>query len=223
MKLNGFEHWNQHLINAFYKYSTDRYVLPKIDAQQQIVLYGSVSHVYEVHQKYQFINAYIEQIIHLPVGLFTKISTNRFNILFSYSEEDSKMAHRLANRLMEEGFAVSMGLEESLKKISRSDCVILCLSENYFRNTRCQQEANYAQEIGKAILPIKVQYYQPIDWVKKLIEKESIFHLFGSENQFNFEYEKILLKLVSEFIKFIEEIPLFISVSIYQTGFYVYS
>ena len=215
MKLNGFEHWNQPLINAFYKYSTDRYVLPKIDAQQQIVLYGSVTHVYEVHQKYQFINAYIEQIIHLPVGYHQKISTNRYNIRLSYSEEDSKIANRLANRLMEEGFAVSMEFEEMTKKIARSDCVILCLSENYFRNTRCQQEANEAQQIGKAILPIKVQYYQPIDWLKKLIEKQSIFHLYGSENQFNFEYEKILLKLVSEFVKFIEDIQLFISVSIY--------
>lgn len=215
MKLNGFEHWNQPLINAFYQYSTDRSVLPKLDTQQEILLYGPVSHVYDVHQKYQFINTYIEQIIHLPVGSFTKISTNRYNVLISYSEEDSKIAHRLADRLMEEGFAVSIGLEEIPKKISRSDCVILCLSENYFRDTRCQHQANDIQQSEKPILPIKVQYFQPIDWLKKFIEKESIFHLFGSDNQFNYEYKKILLKLVSELIESIEEILVDILVSIH--------
>ena len=112
----------------------------------------------------------------------------------------------MANRLTEEGFAVSMEFEEITKKIFRSDCVIC-------RNTCCQQEANYVQQIGKAILPIKIQYYQSIDWLKKLIEKESIFHLYGSENQFNFEYEKILSSIHS-----IRYWNIFLSTMVEQTG-----
>lgn len=200
MKLNGFEHWNQDLINAFYKYAIDRSVLPKVDSQQQILLYGAVNHVYDVHEKYQLTNAYIHEKMHLPIGFLGQTSTTSYHILFSYAEEDSSMAHRLANRLLEEGLTVSVELmefEEISKKIARSDCVIVCLSENYFRNSRCKQEASYIQQIGKSFIPVKVQYYQPIDWLKKFIEKESFFQVFGSDNQFHSGYDKILLKIVS--------------------------
>jgi hypothetical protein len=126
--------------------------------------------------------------------------------MLSYSKEDSIICHRLANRLIDEGFSVSINSNEinqfenlSKKLIKKSDCIILCISRNYFQNEYCKNEAQYSQHIGKYIIPIKIEYYQPIEWLKDLIEKESYFQLYGSENQFNLEYEKILLKIVSCF------------------------
>ncbi|CAF3683782.1 unnamed protein product [Rotaria sp. Silwood1] len=202
MTLNGFENWNQYMINAFYKYSKDRYVLPKLDNKQQIILYGPINNVYEVIQKYQLINKLIQDKTNL-LSLFTKnTSLNNFNIMLSYSPNDTIISHRLANRLIDEGFTIwinsnqSIEFNQILKEINKSDCIILCISENYFENELCEKEAKYANEIGKSMIPVKVQNYEPIEWLYKLIEKESYFQLFGSENHFNLEYDKLLLKIL---------------------------
>jgi hypothetical protein len=195
MKLDGFQHWNQYMINAFYKYSTDRCVLPKTDNQQEIILYGPINNVYEVNQKYQLTKALIQEKLNT--------SSTGYNIILSYSPKDSITSHRLANRLIDEGFSVwinsnqSIELDEIFQKINQSNCIILCISKNYFQDEFCEKQAKYAQQIGKNIIPIKVEYYQPIEWLQKLIEKESYFQLFGSDNHFNLEYDKLLLKIVS--------------------------
>jgi hypothetical protein len=188
MKLDGFQHWNQYLINAFYKYSIDRCVLPKTDRQQQVILYGPVSNVYEVNQKYQLTNALIQQ----------KLSGFSTTIMISYSPEDSIISHRLANRLIDDGLSVSIN-SDSFETIDKSSCIILCISENYFQNQSCEKEVKYAEQIGKNLIPVKVEYYQPIEWLKTCIEKQSYFQLYGSENQFNFEYDRLLLKIISSF------------------------
>jgi hypothetical protein len=113
------------------------------------------------------------------------------------------ISHRLANRLIDEGFSVWINsnqlieFDQILRKINQSDCIILCISRNYFQDELCKKEAKYAEQIGKFIIPVKVEYYQPIEWLQKLIEKDSYFQLFGSDNHFNLEYEKLLLKIVS--------------------------
>ena len=202
MILDGFTNWNQYMINAFYKYSNDRCVLPKIDNQQQIVLYGHLKNIFEVKQKYQLMNAFIQEKLNLSFGSSINTATD-FKIMLSYSSEDSIISRRLADRLIDEGFSVWMKSNQSIefnqmsRKINRSDCIILCISENYFQDELCEKEATYAEQIGKHIILVKVQNFHPIEWLHKLIEKQSYFQLFGSENHFNLEFDKLLLKIVS--------------------------
>ena len=203
MKINGFSNWNQYMINAFYKYSTDRCVLPKMNDQQEIILYGSISTVSEVNQKYQLINALIYQKMHLPSGFLSNRTANPHHIMISHSPKDSMIANRFANRLIDEGLSIwinsnsSKDFNQIKRKIDKSGCVILCLSENYFQDESCEKEAKYADQIGKNLIPVKVQYFQPIDWLKEIMENKFYFQLFGSENNFNLEYDKLLLKILS--------------------------
>ena len=204
MNLDGFQHWNQNMINAFYKYSKDRFVLPKLDRQQRVVIHGPINNVYEVYQKYQLMNGLIqENLLNLLSQYLTNTSMNDYNIMLSYSSNDSIVSHRLANRLHDEGFSVWINsnqlieLDDILRKLNKSDCVILCISKNYFQDDMCKKQVKYAVEIGKCIIPVRVEYYQPIQWLQKLIEKESYFQLFGSDIHFNLEYDKLLLKIVS--------------------------
>lgn len=191
------------MINAFYKYSNDRCVLPKLNDQQQIVLYGPINNVYEVSQKYYLTKALIQQKINLSSPLSINISSIYHNIMLSYSQEDSIISHRLATRLIDEGFSVWMHsnqateFDQIFEQINQSNCIILCTSRNYFEDALCEKEAKYADQIGKNIIPVRVQNYQPIEWLRKLTEKESYFQLFGSDNHFNLEYDKLLLKIVS--------------------------
>jgi hypothetical protein len=194
MKLDGFTNWNQYMINDFYKYSIDRCVLPKTDNRQQIILYGPINNVHEVNQKYQLTNALIQQKLNSPIN-------TDYNIMLSYSREDSIISHRLANRLIDEGFSVGINsnqsIEEILTKMDQADCIILCISRNYFQDELCEKIAKYSEEIGKSIIPVKIEYYQTIEWLQKICEKESYFQLFGSDYHFNLEYQKLVLKIVS--------------------------
>jgi len=196
MKLDGFQHWNQYLINAFYKYSVDRCVLPKTDHQQQIILYGPVSNVYEVNQKYQLTNALIQQKQRLSSGF-------PITIMISYSREDSIVSHRLANRLIDEGFFVWINSDQSIefekisKKIHKSSCIILCISENYYQNSLCLEEAKYAFQTDKKVFLVKIQNNPLLGWDYDLFEGKLFFHSFGSEDYFDFEYGRLLLELVS--------------------------
>ncbi|CAF3817201.1 unnamed protein product [Rotaria magnacalcarata] len=203
ISLDGFENWNQEMINAFYKYSIDRCILPKLDKDEKIVLHGPINSVYEVKQKYALIKTLVQEKTNLLSLFSTKTLFVDYTIILSYSPADSIVSQRLANFLIDEGFSVWLNLnqsrnyEENFKMINRSYCIILCISTNYFHDKLCEQEAKYANEIGKCIIPVKVQNYEPIEWLEKLIEKESYFQLFGSENHFNLEYDKLLLKLVN--------------------------
>ncbi|CAF3076833.1 unnamed protein product, partial [Rotaria sp. Silwood2] len=149
--------------HAFTKYCKDRCVLPKLNNQQQIILYGPINNVYEVDQKYQLINALIQEKTNL-LSVFSKnISFNNFNIMLSYSPDDTIISHHLVNRLIDEDFSVSINLNQStkfnrtLQEINKSNCIILCLSKNYFEDELCEKEAKYAHEIGKSLIPVKVQ------------------------------------------------------------------
>jgi hypothetical protein len=201
--LGGFQQWNQYMINAFFKYSNDRYVLSKLNDQQDIVLYGPINSVYEVSQKYQLTNALIQQKTNLPSQVSTNTSSTCYNIMLSYSQEDSIISHRLATRLIDEGLSVWMNsnqaieFDQILRKINQSDCIILCMSENYFEDDLCEKEAKYADQIRKNIIPVRIRNYEPIEWLRNIIKNESYFQLFGSDNHFNLEYDKLLLKVVS--------------------------
>ena len=81
--------------------------------------------------------------------------------------------------------------------IDRSNCVILCLSENYFSDQHCYKEANHAYEQRKNIIPVKVEYCQSTCWIRKFIEKLFCFSFFGSDKHLNSEYDKLFLKIVS--------------------------
>ncbi|CAF3422360.1 unnamed protein product, partial [Rotaria sp. Silwood2] len=74
---------------------------------------------------------------------------------------------------------------------------ITLTSSNTEYLTKCEKEAKYANEIEKSLIPVKVQNYEPIEWLQKLIEKESCFQLLGSESHSKLEYDKLLLKIVS--------------------------
>jgi hypothetical protein len=71
------------------------------------------------------------------------------------------------------------------------------MSENYFEDDLCEKEAKYADQIRKNIIPVRIRNYEPIEWLRNIIKNESYFQLFGSDNHFNLEYDKLLLKVVS--------------------------
>lgn len=221
LTLDGFNNWDQYLINVYFSYCNARCVLPLIDDNKQIVLKGSITGIHEAQRKYQLIAASIQQKLLCQQSLLetlrpmvrvqdltsslasTTEPSSYYNILLSYCPEDSKSCYWLADRLVNTGFSLWMNFNgianqnDILSKMDTSECIILCVSTNYFENEFCEKEAKYACETKKPIIIVKIQNFTPITWLRQLIEDKPCFQMFGSENHIDLVLDKLTLEIVS--------------------------
>ncbi|CAF3451474.1 unnamed protein product [Rotaria socialis] len=217
--LNGFRNWNQYSINAYYKYCIDRCILPQMNDDQQIVLKGPIISVQEAKQKYQLTVAIVQEKMHMQQSLLATsesisaiecpaaniISTAEtsacYNVMLSFCPEDSILCHQLTNRLVDEGFSLSLSSDgvsdhsDVLCQMKKSDCIILCISENYFKDANCKREAMYANQISKPIILVKIQNCTPINCLRQLLQNHLCFQMYGSENQLDLVFDKLLLQI----------------------------
>ncbi|CAF0840224.1 unnamed protein product [Adineta ricciae] len=192
-----FTEWDQDAINGFYSYCRQISVLPQMNEHEQLVLFGPITNVNQAYEKYR--------LTHVLMRIRGSTEENRianamnnFKIVLSYALEDSRVCEQLRTHLVNEGFFVWMRSDSSDKsssKIERSNLVILCLSENYFRDQNCIDEARCAYEKHKSIIPIKVEYCQPIRSLRQIIDQETCFSFFGSREYFNLQFDRLLLKI----------------------------
>ncbi|CAF2898904.1 unnamed protein product [Rotaria sp. Silwood2] len=220
IELDGFNDWHQYLINAYYKYCSDRCILPQVGNDQRIILKGPISSIQEAKQKYKLTVALIQEKIRLQQSLLerswsmstlpcptsalmsTAESSTCYNVMLSYCQEDSVACHHLANRLIDEGFSLwlcSNGVNDhsdTLSQMKKSNSIILCISEHYFEDEHCEIEAKYASQLRKQIIPIKIQNCTPVDWLQQLIVNNFYFPMFGSENHFDLVFDKLLLEIL---------------------------
>ncbi|CAF1330481.1 unnamed protein product [Adineta steineri] len=217
---NGiFSNWDQHTINAFYNYCKDRCVLPRIDpTTTELELSGPVNNILEVKQKWQFLS----QLVREKVSYISKIErpnsaalcsarvetgtsigqTKVYNIMISYCQQNARKCQGMINRFIEEGFAIwaepVIGEQQRnvFPQIDRSDCILLCISEDYYENQACEEEARYAFQTGKQVFLVKIQNNPLIGWQRRVFEGKVFFQLFGSKNHFDLEFEKLLLDIL---------------------------
>ena len=193
-----FHSWNQHLINSFYKYCKDQCVLPKFDQTENILeLIGPIRGIQAAKKKWHMFTELVQHtpIIEHPANSIHHLGAKLYNIVMSYSPKDSRRCHRLIGRLTEEGFSVGTDLKSNEEKC---DCIILCISENYYENSSCVEEAKCAFQTNQPVFLVKIQSHPILGWDYDLFEGKLFFQLFGSEEFFDFEYGRLLLQLVSD-------------------------
>ncbi|CAF4307292.1 unnamed protein product [Rotaria sp. Silwood2] len=220
--INGFNNWNQHMINVYFKYCYDRRILIFSEQNQRIVLKGPISNIYEAKEKYDLLVALITQKIFIQQSslaiirprsapsasdgadrvLSPTIPTTCYNIMFSYYRKDSLACHYLTNRLISEGFSLWMNdneinYDETLLQMKRSDCWIICISNNFYENNSFMNEVKYAKELGKPIISIKIENCRTVKWLAENFIDSCNIQMFGSEYHLDLEYDKLLLKVVS--------------------------
>ena len=122
--------------------------------------------------------------------------------MLSYDRKDVRKCQRLFNRLAEEDFSV--GIESNrvenqrriYSEMDKAECIILCISENYYRNLSCVEEAQYACQTDKKFFVVRIEYHTLFGWDYDLFEGKLFFRTFGSDNYFDLEYERLLVELV---------------------------
>lgn len=67
-------------------------------------------------------------------------------------------------------------LNDILNRINSSDCVLICVNENYKHNLACKLEAEYAFKLGKPIIPLIIQEnYENVNGWLGLIMSDLIY------------------------------------------------
>ncbi|CAF1388528.1 unnamed protein product [Rotaria sordida] len=214
-----FQSWDQQTINSFYKYCKDRCVLPKLDeTKTEIELIGPATSTLEAKKKFHIFSELMKEklyststversssAIHYSTRSKDKINMKMiklYNIVINYSQNDLRKCKRLINRLTEEGFSVGTYSEITEEKhnlysqMDKSDCIILCISENYYRNLQCIDAAKYAFQTDKKVFLVKIQNNPLLGWDNNLFEGKLFFHSFGSDNYFDLEYGRLLVELL---------------------------
>lgn len=214
-----FQFWDQHTINSFYKYCKDRCVVAKIgETKNEIILNGPATSVLEIKKKFYVLSELMKEkqnsaiIIERPSSAISQSvrsenktnikMTTLYNIVISFNSKDLRKCQRLMKRLTEEGFSIGTYLNTAKEKrdlrsqMDKSDCIILCVSENYYESVSCIEEAKYAFQTDKKVFIVKIQSNPVLGWDSHLFEGKFFFYSFGSENYFDLEYGRLLLELV---------------------------
>jgi hypothetical protein len=205
-----FHQWDQHSINAFYKYCKDRYVIPKIhQTNKELELTGPINNFLEVKQKWYILSDLTrEKTSRIPNTGRPRTArsteqTKIYNIMIGYCQQDKRKCQYLINRFTEDGFTIwaepviTGHQRNAFAQIDKSDCIVLCISEDYYENEICEKEARYAFQTGKQVFLVKIQNDPLIGWQRRVFEGKYFFQLFGSENHFDSEFGKLLIEIVS--------------------------
>jgi hypothetical protein len=219
--------WDQHMINAFYKYCRDKSILPKIDLTiYQLQLTGPTKNVEKAMRKFQLMSEILTlkslTRIPPPVAVRSSISVKTrpsvvshagYNIMFSYCPQDQTVCHQLTTALVGEGYSVcqsSSDLTVSQQQIERADLMLIYFNENYSKNTHCMAEFGYAKSKGKKMIPIVVMdNTEESSWMCSINTIQLHYEFFDAEieveftGDFDLDYDKLLAVLVSWKIQFL--------------------
>jgi hypothetical protein len=223
---NGvFQHYDQHTINTFYEYCLDKHVLPKIDETgEELESIGFINTILEVQQKWHILSALAEEKA-LSVSTIKRPSSTSFpskqiddtqaiehtkpaRIILSYCQRDVRRCQHLIKQLPEEGLsiwakpAILEQERDASFHIDKSDCVVLCISENSYENQSCEKEARYSIRTRKPVFLVKIQNHPLIGWQRELFYAKSLFQLFSSKPHLDLECGRFLLNIVSSSIHF---------------------
>lgn len=200
---NDLANWNQHMINALHKYSLDRNVIINMDlVGKQLRLDGTIEDVNKMIEKYKLLCEILKLKSLIPIEISN--DSRAYNIAFSYCQQDQSICHDLLALLLSEGYQICQASSNgsiSKSRIDRSDLLLVYFSESYLQDTKCIADINYANSLGKTIVPIA----QIIDnsWLQSMTIAGLFYDVFHHEieleftGDFNLEYDKILSVLVS--------------------------
>ncbi|CAF3163547.1 unnamed protein product [Rotaria sp. Silwood2] len=192
--------------------TANRCILPKLsETNDEIELIGSTSNVLEAKKKLQVLSELVKQKQN-PISLNQRLNSasthsarsenmrmgTLYNVVVSYSQNDKRKCQRLINRLSEEGFSIGTTEEQVdlCSQMDKCDCIILCISENYYENDLCRDEAKYAFQTNKKVFLVKIQSCPILGWDNNLFEGKLFFHSYGSNYYFDLEYGRLLIQLL---------------------------
>ncbi|CAK8688315.1 unnamed protein product [Clavelina lepadiformis] len=139
------------------------------------------------------------------------ISNPSKHIMISYNWSDSKeLAHKINDRLSDAGYQVWIDKEQMKgvmyemmgRAVNNAHVVLMFTSSNYERSANCQSEANYAKDLKKKIIPIRVKKgYEPnpkiCNKLKLSMMTAGLLYYDFSKGPFDDKFNKLLHEIES--------------------------
>jgi hypothetical protein len=127
--------------------------------------------------------------------------TVRYDIMISYAHAQNEFAHKLLKYLRHDGFRVwidsmaSHDVHSSVANaVKNSEIILICMSTEYNNSSSCRLECQYAVQLNRRIIPIRVQQKFRADGWLSLITADLLFVDF-SRRYFNDNYKYLKEKL----------------------------
>ncbi|CAF1335052.1 unnamed protein product, partial [Didymodactylos carnosus] len=121
------------------------------------------------------------------------------DIMISYSHKDQQLCHQIYDQLIKHNFRVwidkqnmHVGVLQSMSSaVENSEIVLLCMSDAYVESPSCEQEANYAWQLKRHLIPLKVKKKFKADgWLGILISGK--IYIDFTKTSFDDAFTKLL-------------------------------
>ena len=120
-----------------------------------------------------------------------------YNIMLSHCPKDQSRCQRLADHLIDDGFSVLMtDASTASAQHDKCDCVIICLSEH---SQHIEKAIKHTISVSNTkVILVKIQYFSTLvsGWLHQYMIGKLCHYLYGSDDYFNVEYDKLMLKVV---------------------------
>ncbi|KAL3855599.1 hypothetical protein ACJMK2_014806 [Sinanodonta woodiana] len=125
------------------------------------------------------------------------------HIMISYSWSNKKVARKIKDNLKAYGYAVwidienmeSSTVEAMAKAVEMSHVVLICMSQKYNQSRTCQKEAEYAYQLNKRVVVIKMeQDYKPYGWLGFIVGTD-LYYDFSGKYEFETKFEELLKRM----------------------------
>ncbi|KAH3748554.1 hypothetical protein DPMN_183000 [Dreissena polymorpha] len=128
------------------------------------------------------------------------------HIMISYNSSDRVLMTTIRDRLRTCGYTVWMDVDQMTgsttdamaEAVENSLIVLICLSEKYKNSLYCRNEANYAYDLRKTIIPLKTaRDYKPDGWLGFMCASKLFFDFSGKYPNFEEPMSKLLKEIES--------------------------
>ncbi|XP_061166315.1 uncharacterized protein LOC133175222 [Saccostrea echinata] len=130
--------------------------------------------------------------------------SHRGHVMISYQWANQKIIKKIRDSLQENGIKCWMDIDDMqgstlnamAKAVERADIILICYSKKYYDSPNCRAEAEYAFQLRKPIIPLKMERnYQAREWLGFIIGSKLFFEFTDK-----YPFESKISALVKEIL-----------------------
>ncbi|CAF1432218.1 unnamed protein product [Didymodactylos carnosus] len=131
-------------------------------------------------------------------------NSSRFDMMISYSHDNTDICHHIYDHLIENGYTVWVDfgylkgnvMEAMAEAIESTDCLLLLICDNYKRSNYCRAEALYAFSRQLTLIPLLMQKkYKADGWLGLMITQ--LKYVDFTKYEFDLAFTKLKAELFS--------------------------
>ncbi|XP_013390051.1 uncharacterized protein LOC106158546 [Lingula anatina] len=170
---------------------------------------------FELHKTQEKINKVLEE--HFRPRGSPRPSGWRYDVMLSYHPESRPVTKLVCEALHQEGLRVWMAEDEmsfgaATEAIEQSTMVLMAMDHRYHTSARCRSEAEYAFDLQKSVLPMKMKRsFKPCGWMGRFVAGKMYVDFSKCQEDAGFsDLVKELIEEIRMVLRYANEKPVFL-------------